>query len=139
MIDSALIHTIGFRVSDDKGRILENTVFVHLKSQGAEIYFHKDQKECDFILRENNQIIQAIQVAKNLSDEDVKKRELEGLIEAMNAYGLQEGLIITESEQSTMEIENFRIKIVPLWKWLLGLWRRFLRTQNSNDGAGNLK
>lgn len=121
MIDSALIHTIGFRVSDDKGRILENTVFVHLKSQGAEIYFHKDQKECDFILRENNQIIQAIQVAKNLSDEDVKKRELEGLIEAMNAYGLQEGLIITESEQSTMEIENFRIKIVPLWKWLLGL------------------
>lgn len=119
MIDPALIRTVGFRVSEDKGRILENIVFLHLKMQGHEIYFHKDQKECDFVIRKNNQIINAIQVASNLLDEKVRNREIDGLLEAMEAYGLKEGLIITENEQSILEIEKFQIKIVPIWKWLL--------------------
>ncbi|HVX01424.1 MAG TPA: ATP-binding protein, partial [Candidatus Babeliaceae bacterium] len=121
MIDSALIHTIGFRVSDDKGRLLENIVLLQLKMQGQEVYFHKERKECDFIIRKNNRIIQAIQVTMNLSDEKVRNREIEGLMEAMEAYGLQEGLIITENEQNVLEIENFQIKVVPLWRWLLDL------------------
>jgi predicted AAA+ superfamily ATPase len=57
----------------------------------------------------------------NLSDEKVKNREIEGLIEAMNAYDLQEGFIITENEQSILEIEKFKIRIIPIWKWLLNL------------------
>jgi len=121
MIDPAMIRTIGFRVSEDKGRLLENIVFLHLKMTGQEIYFHKNRKECDFILRKNNQIIQAIQVSLNLSDEKVKNREIEGLIEAMKAYDLQEGFIITENEQSILEIEKFKIRIIPIWKWLLNL------------------
>ncbi len=121
MIDPALIHTIGFRVSDDKGRILENIVFLHLQMQRKEIYFHKDKKECDFIIRKNNKIVEAIQVSLNLTDEKVKNREIDGLIEAMNTYGLDEGLIITENEQDTLEVENFKIKIVPIWTWLLDL------------------
>ena len=119
MIDPAMIRTIGFRVSEDKGRLLENIVFLHLKMKELEIYFHKNTKECDFIIRKNNQIIQAIQVALNLSDEKVKNREIEGLIEAMKTYGLQEGFIITENEQSILEIEQFKIRIIPIWKWLL--------------------
>ncbi|OGN65582.1 MAG: hypothetical protein A2888_02195 [Chlamydiae bacterium RIFCSPLOWO2_01_FULL_28_7] len=121
MIDPAMIRTIGFRVSEDKGRLLENIVFLHLKMKGLEIYFHKNTKECDFIIRKNNQIIQAIQVALNLSDEKVKNREIDGLIEAMKTYGLQEGFIITENEQSILEIEQFKIRIIPIWKWLLNL------------------
>ena len=121
MIDPALIQTIGFRVSEDKGRLLENIVFLHLKAQRQEVYFHKDQKECDFVIRKDNRIVQAIQVSLNLTDNQVKSREIEGLIEAMSAYGLQEGLIITETEQSMLKIEHFHIKIVPIWKWLLGL------------------
>ena len=121
MIDPAMIRTIGFRVSEDKGRLLENIVFLHLKMQGQEIYFHKNQKECDFIIRKNNQIVQVIQVTLNLSDEKVRNREIEGLIEAMSAYGLQEGFILTENEQKIIEIEKFKIKIIPIWKWLLKL------------------
>lgn len=121
MIDPALIRTIGFRVSEDRGRLLENIVFLHLKMQGQEIYFHKNRKECDFVIRKNNQIIQAIQVALNISDEKLKNREIDGLIEAMNTYGLKEGFIITENDQSTLEVETFQIKIIPIWKWLLDL------------------
>ena len=119
MIDPALIHLIGFCVSEDKGRLLENIAFLHLKMQGKEIYFHKEQKECDFIIRHNNQIIQAIQVAIHISEEKVKKREIDGLIEAMEAYNLQEGSILTENEQETLYIGKFTIKITPIWKWLL--------------------
>jgi len=121
MIDHALIRTIGFRVSEGKGRLLENIVFLHLKMQGYEIYFHKEQKECDFVIRKHNQIIQAIQVTLNLSDENTKTREIDGLIEAMDNYGLQEGCIITETEQGFLEVQGFKIKIIPIWKWLLEL------------------
>lgn len=119
MIDPALIHTTGFRVSEDRGRLLENIVFLHLKTSGKEIYFHKGQKECAFILREGNRIAEAIQVALHLSDEAVKQREINGLMEAMTTYNLQKGVIITESEEDTMEIDGFEISIIPVWKWLL--------------------
>lgn len=119
MIDPALIRTVGFRVSEDKGRLLENIVFLQLKMLGKEIYFHKDQKECDFILREGSQISQVIQVATTLYDEEVKQREVSGLIEAMNAYNLQEGLILTENEQDVLDVDNFKITVMPIWKWLL--------------------
>ena len=119
MIDPALIRTIGFRVSEDRGRLLENVVFLHLRMRKKEIYFHKDKTECDFIIREGNQIIQAIQVTTTLSDEQVKNREINGLIEAMDAYNLREGLILTEYEQDTFEINGFLITIIPIWKWLL--------------------
>lgn len=121
MIDPALIHKIGFRVSEDRGRFLENIVFLHLKMQGQEIYFHKERKECDFITRKNNKISQAIQVAVNLFDKKVKNREIEGLEEAMDSYQLTEGIIITENEQDELCINERRITIIPLWKWLLGL------------------
>ena len=119
MIDPALIRKIGFRVREDRGRLLENIVLLHLKMQGQDIYFHKDQKECDFIVRENNQIVQAIQVTSHLSDEEVKRREIGGLVEAMSVYGLTEGLILTENEQDTFEVDNFQIRVIPIWKWLL--------------------
>ena len=121
MIDPALIYITGFRVSEDRGRLLENIVFLHLRMQTKELYFHKDKKECDFLIREGHQIIQAIQVTTSLSDEKVKNREIEGLIEAMNAYNLKEGIILTENEQVTIEISGFLISVIPIWKWLLSL------------------
>lgn len=119
MIDPALIRITGFRVSEDRGRLLENVVFLHLRRQTKEIYFHKEKKECDFILREGNQIIQAIQVAKTLENPETKKREIEGLIEAMNTYRLREGVILTENEQDSIKMDGFVIAVIPIWKWLL--------------------
>ena len=119
MIDPALIRTSGFRVSEDKGRLLENIVFLHLRMRTKEIYFHKEKKECDFILREGNQIVQAIQVTTNLSDSAVRNREIEGLIEAMSTYNLREGIILTENEEAKIEMNGFLISVIPVWKWLL--------------------
>jgi len=116
MIDPALIRTIGFRVSEDKGRLLENVVFLHLHKQGKEIYFHKEKKECDFVVREGGRIVQVIQVTTGLSDQEVRRREIEGLMEAMMAYQLQEGIILTENESDTMEKDGLQITVMPIWK-----------------------
>lgn len=118
MIDSALIRFTGFRTSEYRGRLLENIVFLHLRMLRKEVYFHKDQRECDFIIREGNQIIEAIQVTMHLSDEAVKKREIDGLVEAMNTYGLSRGLILTEGEQEEITVDGAKISVMPLWKWL---------------------
>lgn len=106
-------------MSEDRGRILENVVFLQLRMQVKEIYFHKEKKECDFVIRKGNRIVQAIQVTTGLSNPEVKKREIEGLMEAMRAYDLEEGIILTENESDIIEIDKFQISVMPIWKWLL--------------------
>ncbi|MCB1135362.1 MAG: ATP-binding protein [Chlamydiia bacterium] len=121
LVDPGLIRRVGFRVGDDRGRLLENIVFLHLKMQGHEVYFHKDRRECDFIVRQSNRITSAIQVSSQISNDEVKRRELDGLVEALTAYNLTEGLILTENEQDSLHVNGLHIKIAPIWKWLLDL------------------
>lgn len=122
-IDQALAKTVGFRVSEDYGRLLENIVLLELKRRDCEIYFHKAKKECDFLVKEGVQIKQAIQVSLHLNSVQIKNREISGLLEAMETYGLEEGYIITESESGKEIIEfngsKYLINIVPIWQWLL--------------------
>jgi predicted AAA+ superfamily ATPase len=122
-VDHALAGVIGFRTSEDKGRFLENIVFIELKRRGQDIYFHKEKNECDFIIKYKNKIVTAIQVCVTLESEEVKKREYAGLIEAMAAYGLHEGIILTEGPESKETIivngNKYTIHSITLWKWLL--------------------
>ena len=123
MIDSAMVRLIGFRVSEDRGRLLENIVLLHLKMQKEEVFFHKGKKECDFVLRKGNKIVQAIQVTTNMDDLQTRKREIDGLLEAMEEYQLSEGMILTENNEEQLEVQHlensYSIRIIPVWKWLL--------------------
>ncbi len=119
VIDTGLANAIGFKFSEDKGRILENLVFIELKRRGKEIYYHKQKKECDFVIKEGLEIIQAIQVTKSLDDIDTKKREIEGLLDACKSYNLKTGLILTEDEEYELEQDGIKIQVLPVWKWCL--------------------
>jgi predicted AAA+ superfamily ATPase len=118
-IDNGILATMAFRISEDYGRYLENLVFIELLRRGHEVYFHQGKKECDFVVKEGLNIRQAIQVSRTLQIEETKKRELEGLIEALETYGLNKGMILTEDEEYTIEYESRRIIVQPVWKWLL--------------------
>jgi predicted AAA+ superfamily ATPase len=118
-IDNALASVLGFRFSDDRRRYLENLVFVEMKRRGYEMYYHKGSKECDFILRENNKIVSAVQVTLSLNHSKTKDREISGLIEAMEFYNLNSGIILTEDEEDIISAGGKEIKILPVWKWLL--------------------
>jgi len=121
-IDQALAEAVGFKFSEDQGRILENIVFLELKRQGKEIYFHKLTKECDFIIREGYNVSVAIQVCVSLKNKDTRQREINGLLEAMDTYHLDHGLIITEDEKEQIEetyrSKPFKIEVIPCWQWL---------------------
>jgi len=86
---------------------------------GNGIYYYRGANECDFFVKEKTKITAAIQVTKELSPAN-EKRELKGLFEAMVNFKLKQGLIITEAQEEERKINGRKIKIVPLYKWLLG-------------------
>jgi predicted AAA+ superfamily ATPase len=118
--DTGLANAISFRFSEDTGRVLENMIYNELKRREEEIYFHKQQYECDFLIKKDLKISAAIQVTKSLSDPEVRKREMRGLLEAMHVHQLNEGLVLTMDEENAEEIhEGQKIIILPAWKWIL--------------------
>lgn len=118
-IDNAIIGRIGFNATDNIGYKLENIVFIELKRRGYDLFYHSDKKECDFIVRQEANITQAYQVTVSVSDAKTRKREISGLQEAMNAYGLSEGYIITMDEKETVQVDEGIIHVVPAWEWML--------------------
>jgi hypothetical protein len=119
VIDNGLRNNIAFYFSSDKGRLLENLAFLELKKRGKEIYFYKDSGECDFLVKEKNKITEAIQVSYEISSEETRTREEDGLVEAMKRFKLKQGLILTQSEEKEKEAEGLKITYLPMWKWLL--------------------
>src|SRR3989344_2913787 len=94
-VDNGFITKGGFKFSENKGKLLENIVFIKLKNKyNNEIYYFSDKNECDFIVRVDSKIEKAIQVCYDLNDEN-KEREINGLINAMEKFNLKSGLILT--------------------------------------------
>lgn len=117
-IDNGIPSSLGFRMSSDKGKLLENLVAIELKRREKEIFYYSDKNECDFIIRESNKIIEAIQVCYNLTEEN-KQRETKGLLDAMEKFKLKEGLILSQEQEEELVLKKKKIKIMPVWKWLL--------------------
>ena len=113
--DIGFARTLGFRISQDSGRFLENIIFVELMRKRKQIYYFSEKNECDFVVKEGIIITEAIQVCWELNEEN-KKRELKGLQEAMKKFKLKKGLILTYGQE---EIIDKNITVVPVWKWLL--------------------
>ncbi len=118
-IDTGLINAITYRFAQDRGKLLENIVFMQLNRQDKAIYFIRNQHECDFIIQEKGSPVQAFQICTNLADEATRKRELRGLTAALQRFDLPEGYIITWDEEETIIQNDKTIKIIPCWKWLI--------------------
>jgi hypothetical protein len=117
-VDNGFATTNSVSFSEDKGRMLENIVFLGLKRRGQEVYYFKEKNECDFVVRKNTKIVEAIQVCFDLNEED-KGREIAGLLGALEKFKLNEGLILTYNQEDKIQ-ENGKIIVVkPVWKWLL--------------------
>lgn len=117
-IDNGLLNSVSFKFSEDFGKLMENLVYIELKRRGKQVYYHRTNYECDFLVINKSKVCSAIQITKKL-DEDNEKREVSGLLEAMKAYNLNEGLLLTEDQEDKKSIGNKKIIILPIWKWLL--------------------
>ena len=109
------------------GKRLENIIFLQLmrykeKNPLLNINYLKtrDNKEVDFIISEGKKINSLIQVCNNLSDPKTRERELKALIDALDDFKLNIGIIITSKDDYKEENINGKvIKIIPAWRWLL--------------------
>ena len=121
-VDSGLAYALGFRSSSDAGRMLENIVFVELKRRNFEVYYHREKKECDFVVCQKNKIKMLIQVCFTLDNQETKEREISGLVDAMQCHKIKRGLIITltETDEIKMVCDHgvCHIDVMPVWLWL---------------------
>lgn len=124
-IDNGLRDAVLLPQSDDDGKKLENTVFLQLYRQRTpvdKIFYYQGKGECDFVIQRGVDIHQLIQVTWSLDDDDVRRREINGLLEAAAATGCQNLMIVTADTTETVTLDDGRIIIVvPAWRWLLGI------------------
>ncbi|MGD9554663.1 MAG: ATP-binding protein [Arcobacteraceae bacterium] len=117
-IDNGFKKIYDYAMGEDKSKLYENIVFLHLRRQTKDLYYFKQNQEVDFYARiESKEYL--INVSYIIEDEKTRKRELGGLLEAMAYFKLSEAYLITKDEESVVKIENKTIFIKPLYKYLL--------------------
>ncbi|MBI2451589.1 ATP-binding protein [Candidatus Pacearchaeota archaeon] len=117
-IDNGLSIVNSASFSEDKGRLLENLVFIKLRQNYKEIFYFQENWECDFVIKEGVKITRTIQVCTDLN-EDNKAREINGLTGAIKKFNLNEGLILTYNQEEKFKVSGKTIRVLPVWKWLL--------------------
>lgn len=119
-IDTGLINAIVPKLTKDYGRIIENLVFLELKRQDKEIYFYTGiDYEVDFIIKKGLYIKQLIQVCYTIQDKDTRKREIKALLKSSRDLNCNNLLIITWDEEGEERVNSKKIRVLPLWKWII--------------------
>jgi predicted AAA+ superfamily ATPase len=127
VVDHGFANFIGFRPTKDFGKLLENIVCIELFNRVSEkhdvrIYYFKNSRgrEVDFVLKRGAKVAQLMQVCQDISDPDVKKRELRSLVEAGRELRCENLLVITHDQEGVEGFDGKKVKFLPVWKWLLG-------------------
>jgi predicted AAA+ superfamily ATPase len=116
--DPGLIKTGSAAFSGNLGALLENFVFNSLRIKTADLYYFsaKGGGECDFVLEPHGKTPECIQVCWELN-RDNEGREIRGLLEALEFFSLDEGLILTRDTEDLINAEGKKIRVLPAWKY----------------------
>ena len=118
IIDPGIIHIASTAFTENKGHLLENLIYWELRRQGKELYyFNENRAECDFVVMNNGKFEQVIQVCYELLPEN-RKREMRGLIEAMDFFKTDKGMIISFKKRDAFVHNGKRIEVLPAWVFL---------------------
>lgn len=112
-IDNGLRNAVSFKFSKDEGKLAENLVFVELKRRGEEPYYWKDKGEVDFVIKNKNQNLTAINVSYT---DEIDKRETEALLNFKKDFKKTKEMIVLTKD---LEKQERGVSFVPLWKWLI--------------------
>jgi hypothetical protein len=121
-IDNGLAEAVAFQFSKNKGKFLENLVFLELRRKFQEIYYYKttNNLEVDFLIKVGRKDLRLIQVTDNLDNEKTRQRELNALEKAMDELKLKTALILTEDTEEKIVLKGKVLTVKPVYKWLLG-------------------
>lgn len=120
LTDQGMHNYLTLNFSGNRGRVLENLVFLELRRKGNSIWYYRTKGgyEVDFLLQDNGES-RLIQVCYDLSNVNTFSREKNALILAMKELRAETGLILTLDEKRVEEGDNYSLHIVPVWEWLL--------------------
>jgi len=104
-------------LSQDYSKLYENLAFLHLRRQTSQIYYFKGKQEVDLYASLQHKIL--LNVSYQIDDSRTLQREIEGLMEGMEWFGLDRSYLITADEERIIEKDGRTIEIKPMWKWLL--------------------
>lgn len=110
---------LGLMLLDCKIAQLENLVAVELvRRYGLDnVYFFENNIEVDFYVPSENLAIQvSMQV---LDDVDTLERETRAFVKLNDFIPNTKCLLITNSEETTLNCDGIHIDVIPAWKWLL--------------------
>ena len=114
-IDNGILNLF---LTDPETSLLENMVAIHLVKRWADrVFFYHNGVEVDFYLPDAEQLIQ---VSYSLDDPDTLQRETEALTKVAKHMNVNDLLIVTKDEETVLEKDGKTIKVVPLWRWMLG-------------------
>lgn len=116
-IDTGFAQANSLSFTSDKGRLFENMIYLALRRNHEQLYYFRENGECDFVIREKDKIVQAIQACYDLNTDNLK-RELNGIKEAVSYFNLTEGTIVTLSQEDQFVDGNITIHVIPAVKWL---------------------
>jgi predicted AAA+ superfamily ATPase len=116
-IDTGFAQANSLSFSSDKGRLFENMIYLSLRRKFTDLYYFREKGECDFVVKEKDKVTQVVQSCYELNSDNLQ-RELNGLKEAMDFFGLQEGIIVTLDQTDSFTDGNKHIRVVSAKDWL---------------------
>jgi len=125
LVDNGFILAKSFQFSQNFGKLMENLVFIEILRKGyklnKDVFYYKagNGSEVDFVLRKGIKIERLIQVCYGIDRQDVKGRELKGLVGAGEELNCSNLVIITWDEEGEEIFKGKKVKFLPLWKYLL--------------------
>ncbi|CAB3289752.1 protein of unknown function [Methanocaldococcus lauensis] len=122
IIDNGFIRIFDIKHSMDKGKYLENAVFVELRRRGfvenENIFYYEDTiGEVDFLIKENDEIKCLINVCYDLNFDNYD-REVKKFVKIGKKLNCNNLILITFDYEDVIK-EDIKVKIIPFWKWCL--------------------
>ena len=121
VVDFALAKSVLLPQSEEKGKALENAVYMHLArhlNENEQIYYFNEGAECDFVIANDEGVKELIQVCWEL-DEFNTPRECGGLCAASAATGCKKVSIITCNQAQSIHYGDLQINVVAAWDFML--------------------
>ena len=124
-VDNGFISAKAIQYSPDKGKLMENLVFMELVKQGAkpnqDLFYYKtrNNREVDFVLKKGIKVQELIQVAYDTSNPDTEQRELKALFEAAVELGVEKLTVITWDNKKEIKKDNLTVNFIPAWERFL--------------------
>ena len=120
-IDHSMITSIVPGILANKGHLLENIIFIHLRRHTEDIYYYRTKKgqEVDFVWLDSKGKKHLAQICFSLKDSETRKREISALIQAMEELNMRRSTIITMEEEAVLEEKGRTIEVLPAWRYLI--------------------